>query len=287
MTTEPIPPSREPSRNRLVTLTWLFLGILAYWYASAALGGAMQSRSILPLFVALAMESPLLAMTLVVAIAPMFPILGYVALRYWVLPPRAQSWRNGLGVPLIVLPCMVVASVLSGYIAAFVALSAAFVPTALVHMLALLLAGALAGLSLCVIERLATRLLFGRGEAARLGLALCGAHAVGLVAVLVAGSSLVTLGIYIFHVAISQTWAGWFVFPVLVCGEIVHLLLTWRAWRRGSPAILLSGRNVLSRVAAAFVGLSLIGAAARIPSSADPLQTLVWPVSYFIGFSKL
>jgi len=112
----------------------------------------------------------------------MFPILGYVALRYWVLPPARNHGAMGWECPLIVLPCMVVASVLSGYIAAFVALSAAFVPTALVHMLALLLAGALAGLSLALSRGWdALALWEGRGGRGS-GLALCGAHAVGLVA---------------------------------------------------------------------------------------------------------
>jgi hypothetical protein len=186
-------------RNRLTLAIWLLLGILTYRYAAAALYGAIKIRTFFLLFRALGMPNPVLATTIVMAIVPLFPVMGYLATRYWVLPCRPQSWRNAVALPVIVLPCMVIASALSALVAALVA---ANFPAPYQIALSLLIVGGLAGLCLAGVEKSATLLLFGNAEAARIGPSFYPAHAAGIIAVLVA----VWVPEAVFGVARPQTW---------------------------------------------------------------------------------
>jgi len=259
-------------RDRLSLTIWILLGILTYRYAAAALYGAIKLRTFFLLFRALGMPNPVLAMTLVMAIIPLFPAMGYLATRYWVLPCRAQSWRNAVALPVIVLPCMVIAGALTALVAALI--TANFPPLYQVAV-SLLIIGGLAGLCLAGTEKVTTLLLFGNAEAARIGPLFYLAHAVGIVVVLAA--------VWLAE-AITQTWGRWLVLPVLVCGEVVHLLLVWYAWGNRSAHRQQAFRATVVSLTLTFVALSLIGAAIRLPLSPNPFQAFVWPVLYFAQF---
>ena len=285
MTADAEPGRQTPVKNILLA-AWLLLGLATYWYASLAIFGAINARRLFPLFMGLLMGNPTLAVTLAVALTPLAPTLGYIAIRYWVLPSRPQGWRNAVALPLVVLPCMIVASAVAGLAASLVFIALQSFPAVLNLPLLALVTGALAGTFLYGIERLATQLLFGWEEAAGLRAALCGAHVAGFAAVLLAGSLPGTIAIHVFHVAISQTWAGWLLLPILACGELAHLLMAWRAWGSGSRPVASAVRDVAGGLVLAFVAMSLIGAAARAPWSVGPLQALTWPLSYFTSWPK-
>src|SRR5580704_7885505 len=121
MSAEPTSPGEvNGGRDRLALPIWIFLGILTYRYAAAALYGAVKVRTFFLLFRALGMPNPALAMTLGMEIVPLFPVMGYLVARYWVLPCRAQSWRNAVALPVIVLTCMVIVCTLSALAAALI-----------------------------------------------------------------------------------------------------------------------------------------------------------------------
>jgi hypothetical protein len=286
MSAEPTSPGEVNSgRDRLALSIWIFLGILTYRFASAALYGAITIRSSFLLFTALGRPNPVLAMTLVVAIGPLFPTFGYLATRYWLLPCRAQSWRNAVALPVIVLPCMVIASALSASVAALIVIN--FFPPLYQVTLSLPITGGLAGLCLAGIEKVTTLLLFGNEEAARIGPLFYPAHAVGIVVVLVAiWSPEPALSGHFFQAATTQPWGKRLVLLVLVCSEVVYLLLVWYAWGSRSAHRQPNFRATVIRLILTFVALSLIGAAIRLPLSPDPLQALEWPVPYFASFSQ-
>jgi hypothetical protein len=258
--------------DRLALPIWIFLGILTYRCAAAALYGAVKIRTFFLLFRALGMPNPVLAMTLVMAIIPLFPVMGYLATRYWVLPCRAQSWRNAVALPVIVLACTVIVSALSALVAALIA---ANFPQPDQVALSLLIIGGLAGLCLAGIETLTTLLLFGNAEAARIGPLFYPAHAVGIFIVLVA--------VWLAE-AITQAWARGLVLPILVCSEALYLLLIRYAWGSRSARRPLNVRATVVSLALTFFALSVIGAAIRLPLSPNPLQAFVWPVLYFAQF---
>lgn len=271
--------------NRPLGIVWLLLGLATYWYASLAVLGALDVRRVFPLVMGLMMGSPALVMALVATLMPLPPILGYIAIRYWVLPVRPQGWRNGLVLPLITLPCMVLACGVSGFLASLLTAPLRFLSIPCDQALLYLLTGALAGVFLYGIERLLTRLVFGPEAAAELRPALCGAHAAGIAVILLAQYLPSIVGIYFFHAAISQTWAKWLVLAIVLCGQIVHLWMAWRAWGGGSR--LATGvRGVAAGLVLAFVAMSLIGTAARVPTSPGPLEALSWPLSHFLGWPK-
>lgn len=279
---------KAPS-SRLPVLVWLLLGALTYEYAALAFAGAINARKMFPLFMVLAMGSPVLATVFTAALMPPTPVLGYIAVRYWVLPNRPRDWRNTLALPLVVLICMTVACVIAGLCASLLLIVWSYLPAALYGLLLVVITGAVAGSCLFGVERLTTRLLFGSAEAAKLRLALCVAHAAGLTAELMAGSLLVTLSIDFFHVPISQTWGRWLLLPASICGSMAYLLLTWRAWNTAegpTPVSFRGFRGAARGLVLAFVMLTLIGAAARGAWGADPLPALLWPLSIVVGWPK-
>lgn len=269
--------------NRLPTLTWLLLGIATYWYASLALAGAISGRALFPFFMALAMGSPALAMALAAALMPVTPVFGYIAVRYWILPNRRRDWRNAIALPLITLAGMIVATIVASLVASLIGMTLLFLPAALYQLAVIVTVGLLAGLCLYGVERLTTRVLFGKAEAVRVRASLCGAHAVGLAAACVAASLVAVVSIRVFHVAISPSWARWLVLPS-ICGWSVHLLLTWRAWGSNSQPLALDAPSLAKGVVLGFVVLNLLGAMARLPRSAGLMQALAWPLSSIAGW---
>jgi hypothetical protein len=185
-----------------------------------------------------------------------------------------------------VAACTVIVSPVWGLASALVSTTLHFLPVALNQLVLALIAGLLSGICLYGIERLATRLFFGKVEAGSLRPALCGAHAAGIAAVLLTASLPVTLSVYLFHAAITQTWGKWLLLPMSIGGWIVYLLLTWRAWADAPRPIAYDARVVARGLVFAFVALSLIGAAARAQSHIGPLNALMWPLSYFVGWPK-
>jgi hypothetical protein len=215
---------------------------------------------------------------------PLAPALGYIAVRYWLLPNRPVEWRNTIGLPLVVAACTVIVSPIWGLASALVSTTLHVLPVVLNQLALALIAGLLSGICLYGSERLATRLFFGKVEAGSLRRALCGAHAAGIVTVLLTASLPVTASVYLFHAAITQTWGKWLLLPTSIVGWIVYLLLSWRAWGN-APRPASDARSVARGLVLTFVALSLIGAAALAPHI-GPLNALMWPLSYFAGWPK-
>ena len=243
-----VPTDRRPTTGGHPSLPrWLLLGLLAYWAADAAIGLPV-SMALIGAFVP-SRGQLTLAVQIHTAVQILTWTLGYLTLRYWMIPPGPWTLRSAVLLPLLVLAGMAFVAALTTWLEAWInmeLLLAAFrsdvmggaplpgeVFSLLVLTVAKLVAGALTGLGLWFVERSAARLLSG-AVAPWPGPALCRAHTAGavfLALALMLPSALFLLG---GAGALSSL-------PVTAAigarlGGLPHLWLTWRAWRGAGRA---------------------------------------------------